>query len=174
MLSLRRPLPPVRRRDGARQIALGDGRGDFSHGRTCVVRLAASWLTFSVRPFQVPAAPAPWPGRRVAFDAHSARHRRLPGRRRWPVCRSCVMVSASAAIPLGFHGQLLLQVAVGHGGHDLAMPRTWLVSCGHSVERCRSNPSRCRTRLDVGLAASLPSVPTSRATRVTSAANELS
>ena len=87
-----------------------------------------------------------------------------------------LIVSASAAIsPLASTRELPLQVAVGDGGHDLR-------DAAHLVGQVR------RHRVDVvgqvlpgaGDAAtcawppSLPSVPTSRATRVTSEANELS
>ena len=43
--------------------------------RTWVVRLAASWLTLSVRSFQVPAAPGTlaWPPS-LPFDTHLAGH----------------------------------------------------------------------------------------------------
>ena len=44
--------------------------------RTCVVRLAASWFTLSVRSFQVPAAPGTLGlAAELAFDAHLAGHR---------------------------------------------------------------------------------------------------
>ena len=89
--------------------------------RTCVVRLAASWLTLSVRSFQVPAAPGTlaWPpslpstptsrATVVTWSANVASVSIMP-----------LIVSASAAIsPLASTVSLLLQVAVGDRGHDL-------------------------------------------------------
>src|SRR3979409_23678 len=63
--------------------------------RTWVVRLAASRFTLPVRSFQVPAAPGTlaWP-RRLPAPPHSR-------------------------LALGFDGEVLLEVAVGDGGHHL-------------------------------------------------------
>src|ERR1700730_8162093 len=45
--------------------------------RTCVVRFAASWFTFSVRPFHVPGAPSHLGlAAELSFDSHFAGHRR--------------------------------------------------------------------------------------------------
>ena len=44
-------------RDRPSQVALVTAVATSAMARTCVVKLAASWLTFSVRAFQVPAAP---------------------------------------------------------------------------------------------------------------------
>ena len=43
--------------DLLRQVAAGDGRGDFGNVATCAVRLPAIQFTLSVRSFQVPATP---------------------------------------------------------------------------------------------------------------------
>ena len=89
--------------------------------RTCVVRLAASWLTFSVRAFQVPAAPGTlaWP---PSWPS-------TPTSRATVVTWSANVASVSIMLvdrvgqlgdfALGFDRQLALQVAVGDGGHDL-------------------------------------------------------
>ena len=89
--------------------------------RTCVVRLAASWLTLSVRSFQVPAAPGTLGlAAELAFDADLAGHRRhLIGERGQRVDHAVDRVGQRGDFALGFDRQLLLQVAVGHGGHDL-------------------------------------------------------
>src|SRR5262249_27630920 len=49
--------------DRPRQVAGGHGSATSAMARTWVVRFAASWLTFSVRSFHVPAAPGTlaWP-----------------------------------------------------------------------------------------------------------------
>ena len=71
--------------------------------------------------------------------------------------------------------QFPFQVAVGHGGHDLAMPRTWLRQVArHEVHVIGQILPRSRDPFTLACPPSLPSVPTSRATRVTSAANDLS
>ncbi len=89
--------------------------------RTCVVRLAASWLTLSVRSFQVPAAPgtAAWPPSwpctptsRATVVTWSAKVA--------SVSIMLLIVCDSAAIsPFASSAQLLLQVAVRDRGHDL-------------------------------------------------------
>ena len=74
------------------------------------------------------------------------------------------------------HGDLLRQVAAGDGGCDVGdvadlggeVARHEVDAVGQSPSRCRRHRARC------AWPPSLPSVPTSRATRVTSEANELS
>ena len=143
--------------------------------RTCVVRLAASSLTFSVRPFQVPAAPGTlaWPpslpstptsrATVVTWSAKVASVDVMP-----------LMVSASAAIsPLASTVSFSFRSPVATAVTTLAMPRTWPVRLPamkftFSV-RSFQVPDTSRT---CACPPSRPSVPTSRATRVTSAANE--
>ena len=89
--------------------------------RTWVVRLAASWLTLSVRSFHVPAAPGTlaWPPS-LPFDADLAGHRRhLVGERRQRVDHAVDRVGQLGDLALRFDRQLPLEVAVGDGGHDL-------------------------------------------------------
>ena len=146
--------------------------------RTCVVRLAASRLTLSVRSFQVPATPGhDGLAAEPAFGADLARHARHLGGER--------------AQLLDHRVERLLEqqdLAAHVDGDLLATGRRW---------RWRSPPRRCCAPAPVRLLAmkltlsvrsfqvpatpgtcawppSLPSVPTSRATRVTSAANALS
>ena len=88
-----------------------------------------------------------------------------------------LMVFFSSRIsPLHVDGDLLRQVAVGDGGGDLGdVAHLARSGCRPWSSRCRSGPSRCRPRpCTSAWPPSLPSVPTSRATRVTSEANELS
>ena len=146
--------------------------------RTCVVRLAAMELTLSVRSFQVPATPRT-----------SACPPSLPS---VPTSRATRVTSRGEAVELvhhgvdgvlqlqdfalHVHGDLAAQVAVGHrGGHlgDVADLRGQVAGHGVHAESVRSFqvPATPRTS---AWPPSLPSVPTSRATRVTSAAKELS
>ena len=89
--------------------------------RTCVVRLAASWLTLSVRSRHVPAAPGTraWPpslpstptsrATVVTWSAKVASVSIMP-----------LIVSASGGdLALRLDAELALQVAVGDRGHDL-------------------------------------------------------
>ena len=71
-------------------------------------------------------------------------------------------------------GDLLRQVAVGDGRRHLGDVADLAGEvAGHEVHASRSGPSRCRPRPStLACPPSLPSVPTSRATRVTSSANE--
>ena len=89
--------------------------------RTWVVRLAASWLTLSVRSATCPPRPARWPGRPACLRYPL----RAPRVVTWSakvasVSIMSLMVSASCGdLALGLDGQLALQVAVGDRGHDL-------------------------------------------------------
>ena len=89
--------------------------------RTCVVRLAASWLTLSVKI-------APDAGRagharlaaQLAFDADFARHGgHLIGECRQRVDHAVDGVGQLGDFALGFEHQFALQVAVGDRGHHL-------------------------------------------------------
>ena len=104
--------------------------------RTCVVRFAASWLTLSVRSFQVPAAPGTfaWPpsfpstptsrATVVTWSANVASVSIMP-----------LIVSASAAIsPLASTVSLRVRSPLATAVTTFAMPRTWLVRLrGHRV-----------------------------------------
>ena len=89
--------------------------------RTCVVRLAASRLTLPVRSFQVPAAPGTlaWPPSRPSTPTSRATVVTWSAKVA-SVSVMLLIVSASAATsPLDPHRQLLLEIAVGDGGHHL-------------------------------------------------------
>ena len=145
--------------------------------RTWVVRLAASWLTFSVSPFHVPDAPGTlaWPPSRpstptsratvVTWSAKVASVPVMP-----------LMVSASAAIsPLASTVSLCLRSPLATAVTTRAMPRTWSVRLPaiEFTESVRSFQVPA-TPCTAAWPPSLPSVPTSRATRVTSPAKVLS
>ncbi len=145
--------------------------------RTCVVRLAASSLTFSVKSFQVPAAPGTFacppslpstPTSRATVVTCSAKVA--------SVSVMLLMVSARAAIsPFASTVSLSLRSPFATAVTTLAIPRTWEVRFD-AIEFTLSvrsfhtpdtpGTSACPPRR--------PSVPTSRATRVTSAANDRS
>ena len=90
--------------------------------RTCVVRLAASWFTLSVRSRQVPAAPGHLglPAE-LALDADLARDRgHLLGERAQRVGHVVDGVGERRDLALGDEHELLGEVAVGDRGDDLA------------------------------------------------------
>jgi hypothetical protein len=87
--------------------------------RTLGREVGASWFTFSVRPFHVPAAPAPWPGRRACLPPHFTRHGRHLVAKVASVSVMLLMVSARAAISPWLPRELLLEVAGGHCRHHL-------------------------------------------------------
>ena len=126
--------------------------------RTCVVRLAASWLTLSVRSFQVPAAPGTLGlTAELAFDTDFAGHRRhLIGERRQRVDHVVDRVGELGDFALRFDRQLPLQVAVGDGGHDLR-DAAHLVGqvAGHEVHVVGQVLPRAGDALHFGLAAEL-------------------
>src|SRR6202158_2474379 len=145
--------------------------------RTWVGRVADSWFTLSVRSRQVPAAPGTraWPPSRpstptsratlVTWSANTAR-----------VSVMLLMVSASSAIsPLASRVSLPFRLPLATAVTTRAMPRTWSVRLlpivlTLSVRSFQTPP----TPFTLAWPPSLPSVPTSRATRVTSPANALS
>ena len=89
--------------------------------RTCVVRLAASRLTLSVRSFQVPATPGTtaWPPSRPSVP--TSRATRVTSAAKERSCSTIVFsVSLSSRIsPRTSTVIFLRQVAVGDGGRDL-------------------------------------------------------
>ena len=142
--------------------------------RTCAVRLAPIVLTESVRSFHVPATPGHHGlHAEPAFGADFARHARhfrgegaeLLDHR---VDRFLELQNLAAHVDGDFPGQ----VAVGNGDVTSAMLRTWPVRL-EAIEFTLSVRS-FHVPATPGTGAwppSLPSVPTSRATRVTSEAN---
>ena len=145
--------------------------------RTCVVRLAASRLTLSVRSFQVPPTPGTtaWPPSRPSVP--TSRATRVTSAANERSCSTIVLsVSLSSRISprtstVIFFDRSPLAMAVATS----AMLRTCAVrllamKLTLSVRSFQvpATPGTC------AWPPSLPSVPTSRATRVTSAANALS
>src|SRR5450830_469416 len=143
--------------------------------RTWVVRLAASWLTFSVKSFQVPEAPGTlaWPpsfpstptsrATEVTWSANTAR-----------VSVISLMVLASDAIsPWAATVSFFFMSPFATAVTTPAIPRTWAVKFAamkltFSVKSFQVPP----TPFTCAWPPSFPSVPTSRATRVTSDAKE--
>ncbi len=141
--------------------------------RTWVVRFAASWLTLSVRSFQVPAAPgtAAWPPSlpstptsRATVVTWSAKMAR--------VSIMLLMVSERAAIsPLASTVSLRFRSPPATAVTTWAMPRTWFVRL--PAMKLTLSVRSFQVPATPGTEAwppSSPSVPTSRATRVTSEA----
>ena len=145
--------------------------------RTCVVRLAASWFTLSVRSFQVPAAPGTlaWPPSLPSTPTSRATVVTWSAKVA-SVSIIALIVSASAAIsPLASTVSFCFRSPLATAVTTLAMPRTWSVRLPAmkftlSVRSFQVPDTPCTSAWPP----SLPSVPTSRATRVTSEANERS
>ena len=145
--------------------------------RTCVVRFAASWFTLSVRSFHVPAAPGTlaWPpslpstptsrATVVTWSANVA-----------SVSIMLLIVSASSAIsPFASTVSLRFRSPLATAVTTFAMPRTWFVRLPAMKFTLSVRSFHVpATPFTSAWPPSLPSVPTSRATRVTSDANELS
>ena len=96
--------------------------------RTCVVRLAASWLTLSVRSFQVPAAPGTlaWPPSLPSTPTSRATVVTWSAKVA-SVSIMLLIVSASAAIsPFASTVSFRLRSPLATAVTTLAMPRTWL------------------------------------------------
>ena len=145
--------------------------------RTWVVRFAASWLTLSVRSFQVPAAPGTLacppslpstPTSRATVVTWSANVA--------SVSIMLLIVFASSAIsPFASTVSLRRRSPFATAVTTIAMPRTWLVRFAAMKLTFSVRPRHVpETPWTCAWPPSLPSVPTSRATRVTSAAKELS
>ena len=145
--------------------------------RTCVVRLAASWFTFSVSAFQVPAAPGTFacppscpstPTSRATVVTWSANVA--------SVSIISLIVSANSAIsPLASTVSLRFRSPLATAVTTFAIPRTWPVRL--LAMKFTLSVRSFQVPATPGTSAcppSLPSVPTSRATRVTSEANDRS
>ena len=141
--------------------------------RTWLVRLDAIVLTESVRSFQVPDTPrtSAWPPRRPSVPTSRAtRVTSAANDDSWSTIRSTVSFSCAISpdtsmVTVRDRSPLATAVVTS------AMSRTWAVSWDDMVltasMRSRQVPSALRTR---ALPPSLPSVPTSRVTRVISSA----
>ncbi len=145
--------------------------------RTCPVRLPAMKLTESVRSFQVPAMPltSAWPPRRPSVPTSRAtRVTSEANDESWSTI--VLMVSFSSRIsPLTSTVIFLVRSPAATALVTSAMLRTWPVRllAMKFTESVRSFQVPA-TPLTWAWPPSLPSVPTSRATRVTSEANERS
>ena len=145
--------------------------------RTWLVRLAASWLTLSVRSRHRPAAPGTraWPPSLPSMPTSRAMLVTWSPKVE-SVSIMKLIVSASAAIsPLASTVSLRLRLPCATAVTTSAMPRTWLVRL--VAIRLTLSVRSFQVPPTPGTCAwppSLPSVPTSRATRVTSEAKPLS
>ena len=145
--------------------------------RTWVVRLAASKLTLPVRSFHVPAAPGTWacPPKRPSTPTSRATVVTCSANIA-SVSVMLLIVSASAATsPLAITVSFCFRSPLATAVTTFTIPRTWSVRFAAmtltlSVRSFQvpATPGTC------AWPPSLPSVPTSRATRVTSAANAFS
>ncbi len=140
--------------------------------RTCVVRFSASWFTFSVSIFQVPAAPGTfaWPPSLPSTPTSRATVVTCSANVA-SVSIMLLIVSASAAIsPFASTVSFCLRSPLATAVTTFAMPRTWSVRLPamEFTESVRSFHVP-ETPSTTAWPPSLPSVPTSRATRVTSA-----
>ena len=145
--------------------------------RTWLVRLSASRLTLPVRSFQVPAAPGTlaWPPRRPSTPTSRATVVTWSAKVA-SVLVMLLMVSASAATsPLAFTVSFCVSSPLATAVTTFTMPRTCSVRLAAMTltlsVRSFQVPATSGT---CAWPPSLPSVPTSRATRVTSAAKALS
>ena len=145
--------------------------------RTCVVRFAASRLTLSVRSFHVPAAPGTlaWPPSRPSVPTSRATRVTSPANERsWSVVVLSVSLSCSSSPRTStviFFDRSPPAIAVATS----AMLRTCAVR--FDAMKLTLSVRSFQVPATPGTSAwppSLPSVPTSRATRVTSEANALS
>ena len=145
--------------------------------RTWAVRLPAIQFTLSVRSFQVPPTPvtSAWPPSLPSVPTSRAtRVTSEANELSWSTI--VLMVSFSSRISPRTSTVIFLDRSpLATAVVTSAMLRTWPSGCRPSSSRCRSGPSRCRRRpAPAPGRPACPSVPTSRATRVTSEANELS
>ncbi len=149
----------------------------FTMPRTCLVRFEAMKLTLSVRSFQVPETPGTFawppslpsmPTSRATVVTWSAKIRR--------VSVMLLIVSASAATsPFASRTNFWLRSPSATAVTTFTMPRTCLVRFEAMMLTLSVRSFHVPdTPLTSAWPPSLPSVPTSFATRVTSAANELS
>ncbi len=156
-------------------LVTADATSDIA--RTCVVRFSASWFTFDVRFFQIPDAPGTFAcppsfpstptslATVVTWSANTAR-----------VSIISLMVSVSCATsPRELIDSFCFRLPVATDVTTFAIPRTWLVRLDPIMFTLSVRSFHVpATPFTSACPPSLPSVPTSRATRVTSNANELS
>ena len=143
--------------------------------RTCSVRLEAMKLTLSVRSFHVPQTPSTcaWPPRRPSVPTSRAtRVTSAAKARSWSTI--VLIVSLSSRIsPLASTVIFFERSPFATAVVTSAMLRTWSVSVPAMKFTLSVRSLHVpETPFTLAWPPSLPSVPTSRATRVTSAANE--
>ena len=127
--------------------------------RTCVVRLAASSLTFSVSAFHVPDAPGTlaWPPSLPSTPTSRATVVTWSAKVASVLGHAVDGVGQRGDLALGLHGQLQLQVAVGHGRHDLGdAAHLRREVAGHEVHVVGQVLPRARHALHLRLAAQPP------------------
>jgi hypothetical protein len=145
--------------------------------RTCAVRFDAMKLTLSVRSFQVPATPGTWAWPPSLPSVPTSRATRVTSEAKelsWSTM--VLMVSFSSRISPRTSTVILRDRSPrATAVVTLAMLRTWAVRLPHIAftESVRSFQVPA-TPGTIACPPSLPSVPTSRATRVTSEAKERS
>ena len=159
--------------DLAGEVAVGDGRGDVAMLRTWVVRFDAIRLTFSVSPFQVPDTPSTsaWPPSMPSVPTSRAtRVTSAANDRSWSTI--VLIVSFSSRIsPRASTVIFLDRSPWATAVVTCAMLRTWSVRFDAMKLTLSVRSARCPdTPVTSAWPPSLPSVPTSRATRVTSSA----
>ena len=146
--------------------------------RTWSVRLAASWLTLSVRSFQTPATSSDcaWPPSLPSTPTSRATRVTSPANRlSWSTIALTVFLSSRNS-PRTSAVIFLLRSPLATAVVTSAMSRTWPVRLPAirltlSVRSFQTPPTSIVT---AAACPSLPSVPTSRATRVTSETKPLS
>ncbi len=145
--------------------------------RTCVVRFAASMFTLATRSFQVPAAPSTCacPPRRPSTPTSRATEVTWSAKIASVVVIELMVSPSAATSPLDSTVRRWRRSPSATAVTTFTMPRTCSVrllamTLTFSV-RSFQTPD---TSFTLAWPPSLPSVPTSRATRVTSAAKELS
>ena len=141
--------------NGTGQVPLGHCRGDLRYG---------SHLRRQVGCQQVHVAREILPGAggtgniglaaKPAFHAHFTRHARdLIGKRRQRARHVVEGVGERRHLPSGLHGQALLEIAVGDGGHDLHDPPHLLREIGgHDVDVVGQVLPRAAHALNLSLA----------------------
>ena len=144
--------------------------------RTCVVRFSAITFTLSVRSFHVPSTPGTiaWPPSWPSVP--TSRATRVTSRRErvsWSTIVLSVFLSSQIS-PFTSTVIFARQVAARDGGRDLGdVAHLRREVAGHRVHVVGEVLPRARDARHVAWPPSLPSVPTSRATRVTSDAKRV-
>ena len=143
--------------------------------RTCAVRFAASVLTLSVRSFQTPETPftSAWPPRMPSLPTSRATRVTSPANARSVSIIELIVSASCATSPCASIVNLRSRSPFATAVTTRAMPRTCVVRfVAMKLTLSVRSFQVPLTPLTRAWPPSLPSVPTSRATRVTSSANE--